>query len=375
MSNARVTTTRKTAQHEAALTVGLAAGVGVLPLEEYRPTEADRDHHEGRPPRSEGVARLFGVVLLALAAMALAVLLAGGTALAAVTLPFSNHSSMQIADFGPANPYPSHINVQNLGGNITDLNVELYGYSHAYPDDVAVLLVGPKGQKVLLMSNAGGANVVNGKNVGFDDESYVHLPDEGQIVNYIYKPTQFGSPTLPFPSPAPAGPYAASLSAFDGTNPNGTWDLYVVDDSGRDVGQISGGWDLIITTSAPADTTAPRVKSTVPQSGATGVSPSANVKATFSESMNSYTINGTTFELFKKGSTTKLAATVTYQKVSTTDAWAYKATLDPANSLQKGATYKAVVTKGAKDLAGNQLDQNLNLSGLQPKVWTFKVNN
>jgi hypothetical protein len=35
-----------------------------------------------------------------------------------------------------------------------------------------------------------------------------------------------------------------------------------------------------------------------------------------------------------------------------------------------------VVTTGAKDLVGgNRLDQNLNLSGLQPKAWTFKVRN
>jgi subtilisin-like proprotein convertase family protein len=225
--------------------------------------------------------------LTALVAMLAAVLLAGGTALAETTL-FGNHSSLQIADNGPANPYPSHLSVQNLGGNITNANLTLYGYSHTFPDDVGVLLVGPQGQKALLMSNVGGTNDVNGENVGFNDEAGNSLPDEGQITDTIYKPTQGTAPTDPghvvqptFPSPAPAGPYATSLSAFDGTNPNGTWDLYVVDDSGQDVGQFSGGWDLFITTDAPPDTIAPRVKSTVPQPGATGISPPANVKATF----------------------------------------------------------------------------------------------
>jgi hypothetical protein len=58
--------------------------------------------------------------------------------------------------------------------------------------------------------------------------------------------------------------------------------------------------------------------------------PTANVRAAFSEDMQPSTINGTTFNFFKKGSTTKVGATVSYD--ATTD----KATLDPTNSL-KGA--------------------------------------
>jgi hypothetical protein len=60
-------------------------------------------------------------------------------------------------------------------------------------------------------------------------------------------------------------------------------------------------------------------------------------------------INGTTFKLFKKGSTTKLSAAVSY------DASTDTATLDPTNSLGRGVTYKAVVTTGAKDVASNPL--------------------
>ena len=65
----------------------------------------------------------------------------------------------------------------------------------------------------------------------------------------------------------PAGPYATNLSTFDGTDPNSNWDLYVVDESGQDLGQISGGWDLFVTNAAPPDTTSPRVTSTVPNPG------------------------------------------------------------------------------------------------------------
>jgi len=105
------------------------------------------------------------------------------------------------------------------------------------------------------------------------------------------------------------------------------------------------------TTQGGGDTTAPTVKSTLPTANATGVSTTTNVTATFSEDMLASSINGTTFKLFKKGSTTKLSATVSY------DASTDTATLDPTNSLRSGVTYKAVVTTGAKDLAGNPLTQ------------------
>src|SRR5438093_653114 len=43
------------------------------------------------------------------------------------------------------------------------------------------------------------------------------------------------------PGPAPLGTYATSLSAFNGSDPNGTWLLYVVD-----AGSITGGWSLTL---------------------------------------------------------------------------------------------------------------------------------
>jgi hypothetical protein len=96
---------------------------------------------------------------------------------------------------------------------------------------------------------------------------------------------------------------------------------------------------------------APTVTSTVPTANATVVAPTTNVTATLSEDMDASSINGKTFTLSKKGSNTNIAATVSY------DAAADTATLDPNNSLRRGVTYKAVVTTGAKDLAGNHLAQ------------------
>jgi hypothetical protein len=55
-----------------------------------------------------------------------------------------------------------------------------------------------------------------------------------------------------FPAPAPAGPYAAALSAFNGTDANGAWSLYVFDDGPGDVGSFAGGWSLTISTAGAA---------------------------------------------------------------------------------------------------------------------------
>ena len=91
------------------------------------------------------------------------------------------------------------------------------------------------------------------------------------------------------------------------------------------------------------------------------------MNATFSEAMNAGTINTTTFKLKQQGATTKVAAVVSY------DAGTKIATLNPNSNLAAGATYKATVTTGAQDLAGNALDQKSTIAGNQPKNWSFTV--
>jgi WD40 repeat protein len=114
-------------------------------------------------------------------------------------------------------------------------------------------------------------------------------------------------------------------------------------------------------------TTAPTVTSTVPKANATQAAPTANVRATFSEEMDSNTIDGTTFQLFKKGTTIQIPATVSYNADTDT------AKLDPTNNLRRGVAYKAVVTTEAKDAEGNRLDQDSSTSGLQQMRWFFRV--
>jgi Bacterial Ig-like domain len=80
-------------------------------------------------------------------------------------------------------------------------------------------------------------------------------------------------------------------------------------------------------------------------------------------------ISTTTFKLSKAGTTTVTAAAVSYGPTTK------KATLNPDANLRRGVKYKAVVTTGAKDVAGNRLDQNSSLSGLQQKSWSFTIRN
>jgi subtilisin-like proprotein convertase family protein len=395
--------------------------------------------------------------------------------------------NISIPDSGAANPYPSEINVEGLSGTITDVNVTLNGFSHGFPDDVAVQVVSPTGKSVLLMSDVGGplpsgSAPVSNINLTLDDEAANSLPDSTQLTPGTYKPTKGTTPTeLPsgwednpvpntgWPPDAPDLTVSGSqLSSFDGAAPNGIWKLYVIDDTIFSQGAFAGGWSLELnntttinnsTTTPPetsitsedvgsnsakfwfsstepgstfqcqlskvtdfgeatvtqawaactspksysnltsgnykfevkatdsdgmvdptpasrnwTTTSPPETAPTVIQNGTfptgTNVDRTTNVTATFSEDMLVSSINGQTFKLFKKGSTTKISATVSY------DPTTRKATLNPFGTtttrLARGTTYKAVVTTGAKDLAGNSLDQDQDPSnGLQQKKWLF----
>jgi hypothetical protein len=164
---------------------------------------------------------------------------------------------------GNAFRYPSSIDVAGQG-SVTNMTVTITSYSHTFPDDVDILVVGPTGATCLLMSDCGGDNAISSPvNLTFDDSAPSSLPDNpptNPLATGTYRPTRgtptFGSCAMPvgdfcvpsnFPSPAPSGPYGTTLSVFNGTNPNGTWKLYVIDDSPGDFGDIFNGWTLSIT--------------------------------------------------------------------------------------------------------------------------------
>ena len=155
----------------------------------------------------------------------------------------SRTTPISIPSSGAAAPYPSSIVLNGAFGQISSVSVTLTGLSHTWPDDVDILLVGPTGNAVVLMSDAGGSLDVNGVTLTFRDDAASSLADESQIVSGNYKSTNYEASVDSFPAPAPLG-RGNSLASFVGSNPNGVWSLYVVDDIGGDSGTIAGGWTL-----------------------------------------------------------------------------------------------------------------------------------
>jgi hypothetical protein len=164
--------------------------------------------------------------------------IAGGWTLDIDTTGFENQAAIPIPAIGPSSVYPSQINIAGLPVKLRRAHATLFGLSHAYPDDIDILLVGPAGQNAIIMSDVGGSSDVSGLILTLDDAAAGSLPDGGPIVTGTFRPTNIGGgDTFPGPAPAPAG--SAVLSVFNLSNPNGLWSLYVVDDTVGDSGSLT----------------------------------------------------------------------------------------------------------------------------------------
>jgi subtilisin-like proprotein convertase family protein len=163
---------------------------------------------------------------------------------------YSNNASIRASDFTSATPYPSQITVSGLPTSIGKLTVTLLDLTHSWPDDLDILLVGPTGQSVLLVSDAGEGNAFDNVNLILDDLAISSLPDAGAIPSGSYRPSNHGNEADSFPQPAPGEPYGAGLAALNGTDPNGVWSLFIVDDEAEDEGILAGGWTLTISPAA-----------------------------------------------------------------------------------------------------------------------------
>ncbi len=185
---------------------------------------------------------------------------------------FTNAAPITIADGTPTgpgvgNPYPSAINVSGQNGTVIDVNVRINGLTHAFPDDVALLLVSPSNQVLVIQSDVGGGTAVTNVSYTFDDQATAGIPNAGPLVAGTFRPSSVGddeffplsgSPAPPVdcqpagecPQSAPAGTSTLN-GVFGGISPNGTWKLYAIDCCETDAGSIASGWSIIITTNAP----------------------------------------------------------------------------------------------------------------------------
>src|SRR5439155_72612 len=96
----------------------------------------------------------------------------------------------------------------------------------------------------------------------------------------------------------------------------------------------------------------PAVATTIVANAGTGVPINQTINAAFSEAMDPLTITPITFTL--KQGTTAVAGTVSYAGVT--------ATFIPASALASLTTYTAMITTGARDLAGNALAADFSWS-------------
>lgn len=185
------------------------------------------------------------------------------------TRSFTNSTAITINSNGISSPYPSAINVVGMGGTVTKVTVALSRLTHQFPADVDILLVDPTGERVMLMSDAGGSgssfNPLNNVNLTFDANATSSLTATGQITSGTYRPVNFAGPgqntsdTFPPPAPQPTTngypftmfPYTnINLAVFNGANPNGLWSLFIYDDGAPYTGSL-GGWGLTLQTSDP----------------------------------------------------------------------------------------------------------------------------
>ncbi len=161
----------------------------------------------------------------------------------------TNATVLDIPIGGPATNSPSEIAISNLLGTVAGLTVTLHGLSHYYPEDLDILLVGPDGTAVVLMSDSGVGAAANDLTVTFSDAGEL-LPRTGSLGTGPWAPWNYSGSDPDEITGGPSVAWSTALSAFTGRDPNGTWRLFVEDDFFDDGGVLAGGWSLSLTTSA-----------------------------------------------------------------------------------------------------------------------------
>lgn len=153
-------------------------------------------------------------------------------------------SPVTIPATGTGSPYPSNFDLGSARGKLTGMTVQV-NLSHTFTADIDLLLVGPDGTGVLLMSDVCGSQATSGLDLTFSDTAPSGLPDTATCSSGTFRPTDFsGGSNTPeaFPAPAPST-WASSLSAFNGIDPTGPWNLYAVDDAPSDQGAVNS-WSI-----------------------------------------------------------------------------------------------------------------------------------
>ena len=181
------------------------------------------------------------------AALPIALLSVAATAAPATAIPHSGGPITINDSFAPptsASPYPAALDVAGEPPVIEDLDVVLTGLSHTEGSDIDAVLTSPWGQRVMLLSDAG-LGPASSVDLVLDDEAAADPPDP--FASGTWRPINFiqGDNDV-FNGLGALDGIGTSLSAFDGGDPNGTWQLHVSDDFEFDSGSIDQ-WQIVVT--------------------------------------------------------------------------------------------------------------------------------
>jgi len=173
-----------------------------------------------------------------------------------VSQTFSNATPLSIPRARTAGAYPSTITVANLLGRVRKVSVTLNNVFTQAAPALDVLLVGPQGQALILMSDAGNdpenPSILQ-RTITFEDAA-PQLPVNTFIGDGSFRPGNYAAnDTYPSPAPtniqSPANLGTATLaSVFNGSNPNGQWQLFIRNRSTAFDATINGGWALTLNT-------------------------------------------------------------------------------------------------------------------------------
>jgi hypothetical protein len=162
---------------------------------------------------------------------------------------------LRVNEWDFAHPYPSRITVSGSREMTTNVSVDLLGVSHGNPHDLDVMLVSPTGENAVVMSDTGGFEPVTGIDLRLSDAAASGLPEYGPLTSGTYRPgdANGGFDLWQYPAPTTWGDTA--LATFNGRDPNGAWQLFIMDDTPDNGGSIAGGWCLTIDADDPGSTT------------------------------------------------------------------------------------------------------------------------
>lgn len=155
-------------------------------------------------------------------------------------------------------------------GVVGSVHVVLEDVSHNVPKDMDIALLGPNGQRVVLMSDSC-SGVVDMQTLVIADQGESFEPG-GDCSSGFYRPTD--NEDVVESDQCPGATASTLAEAFAGSDPTGTWRLEVCDDRPGDSTFIAGGWSLGLSVVPPlslcqgAEVTVDLAKGQTPTEGA-----------------------------------------------------------------------------------------------------------